>query len=415
MSQSPAGPSKGASFMLAAIGIYLSYFLHGASVIALAQNMTSLAEKFATDSAGIAYLISGIGLGRLVTILFFGALSDKFGRRAMILLGIILYMIFFFGIPYSPNLMVAFCLAFAVGAANSAIDTGGYPALIECFPKASSSAVILLKAMVSFGQMLYPMAVSFLMVSSLWYGYAFIVPGIIFVLITLLVLKCRFPSQAVDAAVLKDLPQMRQQPSYWGEGLMAVIFGVAAFSTFYVIAVWMPRYAMAFGGMSESESLTTISYYSIGSLVCVFAFAYLLKSKVRPVWAMVLNSLIACLASLVLFLYPTPLICKAGAFLIGFSAAGGILQLGVAVMAEFFPKSKAKVTSVYMMMGGLANFVIPLATGYLSQISIKYIILLDFGLAVLTLLTSLYLFRRYYAIFSIPAQDVRFGEARFIK
>ncbi len=42
-----------------------------------------------------------------------------------------------------------------------------------------------------------------------------------------------------------------------------------------------------------------------------------------------------------------------------------ILQLGVSVMSEFFPKSKAKVTSIYMMMGGLANFVIPLITGYL--------------------------------------------------
>ncbi|EYI63459.1 transporter, partial [Salmonella enterica subsp. enterica serovar Heidelberg str. N20134] len=37
------------------------------SVITLAQNMTSLAQKFSTDSAGIAYLISGIGLGRLVS------------------------------------------------------------------------------------------------------------------------------------------------------------------------------------------------------------------------------------------------------------------------------------------------------------------------------------------------------------
>lgn len=396
--------------MLAAIGVYISYFLHGASVIALAQNMSSLSEKFATDAAGIAYLISGIGLGRLITILFFGALSDKFGRRAMILLGLVLYMIFFLGTPYAPNLTIAFCLAFAVGAANSALDTGGYPALIECFPKASSSAVILLKAMVSFGQMLYPMAVSFLMLSSLWYGYAFVIPGIVLILISFLVLKCRFPSQVVNEAVLKDLPQMRSQPSYWGEGLMAVIFGVAAFSTFYVVAVWMPRYAMAFGGMTEAESLTTISYYSVGSLVCVFAFAYLLKAKVRPVWAMVLNSLIACAASLVLYLYPSPLVCKAGAFLIGFSAAGGILQLGVAVMAEFFPKSKAKVTSVYMMMGGLANFVIPLITGWLSQISIKYIILLDFGLALLTLLTSLYLFKRYYAIFRIPEHDIRFGE-----
>ena len=52
-------------FILAVLCIYFSYFLHGISVITLAQNMTSLAEKFSTDNAGIAYLISGIGLGRL--------------------------------------------------------------------------------------------------------------------------------------------------------------------------------------------------------------------------------------------------------------------------------------------------------------------------------------------------------------
>lgn len=125
---------------------------------------------------------------------------------------------------------------------------------------------------------------------------------------------------------------------------------------------------------------------------------------------MTLNGLIACVASAVLYLYPSPFVCTAGAFLIGFSAAGGILQLGVAVMAEFFPDSKAKVTSVYMMMGGLANFVIPLATGYLSQISIRYVILLDFGLAVLTFLSAIYLFKRYYAVFRIPQNDLRWGE-----
>lgn len=406
----PNSAAGSTSFLVAAIGIYVAYFLHGASVIALAQNMSALAEKFATDSAGIVYLISGIGLGRLVTILFFGALSDKFGRRSMILLGLVLYVLFFLGIPYSPNLTIAFILAFCVGAANSAIDTGGYPAMIECFPKASSSAVILLKAMVSFGQMLYPMCVSFLMVSGLWYGWAFIVPGAILIVFSLFIIKCRFPGTSGSGAAGADVPQMRAKPKMMLEGLVAVVFGVCAFSTFYVVAVWMPRYAAAFGGMTEAESLTTISYYSIGSLVCVFAFAYLLKSKVRSVWAMTLNGLIACVASAVLYLYPSPFVCTAGAFLIGFSAAGGILQLGVAVMAEFFPDSKAKVTSVYMMMGGLANFVIPLATGYLSQISIRYVILLDFGLAVLTFLSAIYLFKRYYAVFRIPQNDLRWGE-----
>lgn len=86
-------------FILAVLCIYFSYFLHGISVITLAQNMSSLAEKFSTDNAGIAYLISGIGLGRLISILFFGVISDKFGRRAVILMAVIMYLLFFFGIP----------------------------------------------------------------------------------------------------------------------------------------------------------------------------------------------------------------------------------------------------------------------------------------------------------------------------
>ncbi|MDX5629798.1 MULTISPECIES: MFS transporter [unclassified Brenneria] len=400
-------------FLLAVIGIYLSYFLHGVSVITLAQNMTPLAEKFNTDNAGIAYVISGIGLGRLISILFFGVISDKFGRRSVIFLGIVLYVLFFFGILLSPNLIVAFVLAFCVGAANAALDTGGYPALMECYPKTSGSAVILVKAMVSFGQMFYPMLVSYLLVSQIWYGYAMIIPGVLFLLVTLLVLKSKFPSQLVDANIAKDLPQMNSKPLAWLEGVASIVFGVAAFSTFYVIVVWMPKYAMAFGGMGEAEALKTISYYSLGSLVCVFFFAFLLKSMVRPVWANVFNAGLSVITGIVIYLYPSPLVCNVGAFIIGFSAAGGILQLGVSVMSEFFPKSKAKVTGVYMMMGGLANFIIPLITGYLSTIGLQYIILLDVVFASIAFITAIVVFVRYYKVFKIPENDLRFGERFF--
>lgn len=411
MSQNKA---RNMPYLLAVICIYFSYFLHGMSVITLAQNMTSLAQKFSTDSAGIAYLISGIGLGRLVSILFFGVLSDKFGRRAIILLGAVLYMLFFFGIPASPNLMIAFILAVCVGVANSALDTGGYPALMECFPKASGSAVILVKAMVSFGQMIYPLIVSALLVNHIWYGYAVVIPGILFVLITLMLLKSRFPSQLVDASIAKELPQMNSTPLVWLEGVASVLFGVAAFSTFYVIVVWMPKYAMAFAGMAESDALKTISYYSMGSLVCVFIFAAFAEKNGSPhsgpMFSMPGWRLLTAAA---IYLYPSPLICNAGAFVIGFSAAGGILQLGVSVMSEFFPKSKAKVTSIYMMMGGVANFIIPLITGYLSTIGLQYIILLDFAFALLTFITAIIVFIRYYRVFKIPQNDVRFGERYF--
>lgn len=75
---------------------------------------------------------------------------------------------------------------------------------------------------------------------------------------------------------------MNSKPLAWLEGVASIIFGVAAFYTFYVIVVWMPKYAMAFAGMAEADALKTISYYSMGSLVCVFIFALLLKSMVRP-------------------------------------------------------------------------------------------------------------------------------------
>lgn len=93
-----------------------------------------------------------------------------------------------------------------------------------------------------------------------------------------MLLKSRFPSQLVDASIAKELPQMNSTPLVWLEGVASVLFGVAAFSTFYVIVVWMPKYAMAFAGMAESDALKTISYYSMGSLVCVFIFAALLKN-----------------------------------------------------------------------------------------------------------------------------------------
>ncbi|WJV52384.1 MFS transporter [Prodigiosinella aquatilis] len=403
-----------APFLLAVIGIYLSYFLHGVSVITLAQNMTPLATKFGTDNAGIAYLISGIGLGRLISILFFGVISDKFGRRFVILLGVILYIVFFFGIPASPNLIIAFILAVCVGVANAALDTGAYPALMECYPKTSGSAVILIKAMVSFGQMFYPLLVGYLLVNHIWYGYGIIIPGILFIFVTLLLLKSKFPSQLVDANITKDLPQMNQKPLAWLEGVASIVFGVAIFSTFYVIVVWMPKYAMAYAGMAEADALKTISYYSIGSLVCVFVFALLLKRMVRPVWANVFNSGLAVAAGIVIYLYPSSLVCNVGSFIIGFSAAGGLLQLGVSVMSEFFPKSKARVTSLYMLMGGLSNFLIPLITGYLSEIGLNYIILLDVAFAILAFITAIIVFVRYYKIFNIPANDVRLGERFFI-
>lgn len=55
------------------------------------------------------------------------------------------------------------------------------------------------------------MLVSYMLLNNIWYGYGLIIPGILFVLITLMLLKSKFPSQLVDASVANELPQMNSE------------------------------------------------------------------------------------------------------------------------------------------------------------------------------------------------------------
>ena len=83
---------------------------------------------------GIAKVISMLGIGRLIAILISGRLSDKFGRKPFIYLGIVTYSLYFFGILYSKSVTTAMIFAVIAGVSNSFLDSGTYPALIGIFP-----------------------------------------------------------------------------------------------------------------------------------------------------------------------------------------------------------------------------------------------------------------------------------------
>ncbi len=58
------------------------------------------------------------------------------------------------------------------GLANSFLDSGTYPALMESFPHSASRANVLIKAFVSAGQFLLPFIISFLIWANLWFGWS---------------------------------------------------------------------------------------------------------------------------------------------------------------------------------------------------------------------------------------------------
>lgn len=397
------------------ICLYLNYLALGIGLITVAQNMNSLMVRFNTNEAGIAGVISGIGAGRLLSYFIQGYLSDKYGRKPLVCTGVFLYIVSLLGILFSPNIYVAFCFSMLGGVGNAALDTGTYPALMEVYPRVSGTAVTFCKAAVSIGQMSFPLVVSALIVYDIWYGYSFFVPVGIFIIGGICLRTKKFPSHLahdkVSAENINLMPRMRRQPK-WYDCLASILFSYAAYAVFYSIVVWIPKYAEKVVGMDVVSALQTVSYYSVGSLLSVFAVAYLVRRLVRPVLITTLFPLCAGLCDLVVYFYPIELVCNAGSFLIGFFAAGGILQLGVSIVAEFYPHCKAKMTGAYMMFGSLANFTVPLITGMLSNIDISLILIFAASAGFVGSALGGFVYFRYYRIFEIPDSDLRFAEGK---
>ncbi|PXZ07116.1 MFS transporter [Gilliamella apicola] len=400
------------NYIPTSICLYMNYFVHGMGAIILAQNMNYLANQFNTDSEGIAYVISGLGIGRLIVLFVMGALSDKFGRKPFVFLGGIFYIGFLLGILISPNLQVAFMFAVLGGIANSTLDAGTYPALMESFPKATGTASILTKAAIAGGQFVLPIVMTIIIVSNAYYGWSFLFCVAILALNALAVLKMPFPNhkQPIAEEIAKEsveqetkpLPKLKQKANFWIEGVCFIIIGYTSTATFYLVSIWLPKFSESVAMMSPSASAQTISYYAIGTLASVILTSILVKSWIRPVYIVFVYPCLSAIMLFVLFLFPSPTLCIAGGFILGFTAAGGVLQLALTTMSEFYPEGKGKVLGIFFTSSSLATFSIPVVTGIISKTSIANIILFDAFIAVLGAILALVIIARYHKIFELP-------------
>lgn len=394
------------------ICLYINYFVHGMGAIILAQNMDYLANQLNTDSAGIAYVISGLGIGRLIVLFVMGALSDKFGRKPFVFLGGLFYIGFLLGILISPNLEVAFLFAILGGIANSTLDAGTYPALMESFPKATGTASILTKAAIAGGQFVLPIVMTIIIAFKAYYGWSFLFCVAILALNALAVLKMPFPNHKQPAAEeiadesiekeTKPLPKLKQKANFWIEGICFIIIGYTSTATFYLVSIWLPKFSESVAMMSPSASAQTISYYAMGTLTSVILTSILVKSLIRPVYIVFVYPCLSAIMLFVLFLFPSPMLCMAGGFILGFTAAGGVLQLALTTMSEFYPEGKGKVLGIFFTSSSLATFSIPVITGIISKSSIANIILLDAFIAVLGTVLASVIIARYHKIFELP-------------
>lgn len=388
-----------------ALALYFNYFVHGTGVIILSQNAAALAKQWGTSQTAALAVVSALGIGRIINLLISGVLSDKFGRKPFVQLGIVTYFIFFIGILLSPNTVIAYILGILAGMANSFLDTGTYPGLMEIYPNSKGTSNVVLKAFISAGQFLLPFIVSGLAAAHMWYGWSFIIPAAILVVTFLYFLfGGAFPdSNEVTKEDEEKAEKAEEQASnniasnVWIDGTLFIIYGYISQATFYLVSQMLTQYGQQVGDMAQASAHSLVSWYSLGSICCVLLTAVLGK-KISEIQFVPVYTLGAFVSILLMWLFPTnAALMIILAFLVGFFAAGGVMQLALTVMAEFFPAGKGTVTGFFYTAGSIASFTIPLFIGWIGNM--KNVMFLDVIIALIGFIDTLLIAIRYKKLF----------------
>ncbi|MGP4116185.1 MFS transporter [Levilactobacillus zymae] len=374
---------------LTTISLYVNYIVYGMAIVILAQNMASLGHQWHVGAAEVSYVISSLGIGHLLVLYVAGVLSDRWGGKLFVNLGILTYLPFFIGIVFCRSTVVAYALGVLAGMANSFLDAGTYPTLMELYPRHEASANILIKAFSSVGELSLPLIVAALDGVHGWYGWSFML-GAAILIANLIFLQWRqFPARQRATATATPVAAPTR-PVRWRtlQAVILTIFGYVGMATFYLISQWLTEYGTDVVHLSLLRARLLVSVYSAGSILGVLLTALVVNRWLKPAWFMLVDTVVSLLTLVAMAALPVFGVMFAGSLIIGISATGGVLQIGLTLMSDLYPAHKGRVLGIYYTASGLASFTIPLVTGGLAKTSIHQIMWFDVGVAVLGVLCA---------------------------
>lgn len=368
------------------ISLYLNYVVHGFGLLILAQNMSALSKAWNQPLAVVSYVISGVGIGRLLAYLITGYLSDKLSRKFFVYLGMACYFLFAIGIPFSHSIPLSYFFAILAGIANSALDAGTYTTFVE-MGGGNGRYNVLLKAVISVGEFTIPLLVSFFSNIHAWFGWSFMIMAAILVINAILLAPLKFPKQETVTSQRKSNTQNQHLS---GKKLfitiLFVIYGYSAMALMIWYTQWVTLYGKNSLKFTVMQSHFLLSLYSIGSIIGVLLLFILLGRNVSETKMMVIMNVIATAALIAMTLSTNLLISEISSFLFGFSAASGVMQAALTAFMRLYPSRRGFVTGIFYFFGSIASFTVPIITGSLSKQSIALAFSTDIAIGILSVI-----------------------------
>lgn len=381
-------------YLPSALVLYLNYFIHGVgcSVLGQAVIKEALATSWGVEVMAITAISAALGLGRLIALPFAGPLSDKLGRRISVIIGGGSYAVYLIGLALAFNLganggyQVAYICAIVGGIANSFLDTGIYPAVAEIIYSAPGVATMGIKFFIAISQMLLPFFLGVTVTTTAAgltsYNPLFFICGFAYVALVVLIILFPMPDTDKGAGTEKKegLVASLKHTKFSAGSIAMILIGFTCTGTFQLWLNCAQNYAKNVVGW-ENPSIMQ-SYYSIGTILALIVTA-LLTRKIKDVRFIVAYPVICLVTLIAVLMIPSQALCMAGAFIIGWAGAGGLLQIATSVCNMLFPKIKGTVTALVMIASSLCNYTILTAAAGMtpSGVMVMNIILTGIGVA----------------------------------
>ena len=380
-------------YLPSALILYLNYFVHGIGCSILSQQVVKemLAQQWGlNDVMAVTSIAAALGLGRLISLPFAGPLSDKLGRRLSVLIGCASYVIFFVGIAFSPNTTVAYVAAVLGGIANSFLDTATYPAVAEIIYKYTGIATMGIKFFISVAQLLMPFFLGVAAGSSMSYLMLPLVAGIVIAVLGVLAIFAPFPA-ASESGKSESFIDNLKNAHFSIESVALILIGFTSTATFQLWLNCAQTFGKYVAGIASESVSIMQTYYSAGTMVALVVTS-LLITKFKQVRFLVIYPAISAVMLVLVYLIKSPTICYIGAFVIGYAAAGGVLQMATAVVNDLFPKIKGTITSLVMIASSLCNYTILTAA---AKMTASGVIVMNIAITVIGVLLAVYVNARY--------------------
>lgn len=329
------------------VASYGAMFFEGALNVIINASLIQLAQSLDRSLGEVAQLISAKSLGTLLFLYLAGKWSDQYGRKPLVLLGSLCFLIFLLGFSWTTSFTGLLLLALLGGVGHGLMDAPSMSILFDLLADKAGSALILVQFFFSLGGMFVSFVVSHTVAAGLSYRWIYALMlgfGLVYLLHVALSPLPALRRSEESAPLPQKASQILATPA-----MMTVLAGICLFAIYqYIMLTWTPHFLQQTKGYQAATALRTVAIYQMGGALGSVAFSLVLR-RIRAAQLALMNTGLTLGVSLALLFLQHPLALQLCLFLMG-AIMSVYFSLCISIGGELYPQATGLVS------GAIASF-----------------------------------------------------------